>query len=346
MALKAKEIAEIIGVSQATLSLVINNKPGISDKTRQKVIAELKERGYEYLLGEEVKSVTPSGNSDNSKTIGFVTYQVGGELLGYNSFFPLIISGIEMEASKEFYHITYINIDRNHVSDGIRQLQSSGCCGYVLFATELKKEDMEHFLKLGIPFVVLDNYFLDYHLDTVKVNNQQGTYLAVKYLYERGHRKIGYLKSTQDINSFNERFQKALEAMNAFGCITPEKYVFEIGYPSDKACEGMLKKLDGGSELPTAFIGDNDLVIAGAMKAMQLRGYTLPEDCSFIGFDDRPVCEWLTPQLTTVRLPREYFGGEAVRLLIQSLETADERKLKVEINTTLIERDSVTVPRQ
>ncbi|MBQ7372626.1 MAG: LacI family DNA-binding transcriptional regulator [Blautia sp.] len=352
MALTAKEVAGKIGVSQATLSLVTNNKPGISDKTREKVLKELKERGYEYLLNEEAFAQqkenapqTASGMDTQtvlpSRMLGFVTYQVGGELLGYNSFFPLIISGIESIASSEQYNITYINIAKERLQEGMRQLVSSGCIGYVIFATEMKEADLAPFEELGIPFVVLDNYFVGHNHNAVKVNNEQGTYRAVEYLVKKGHKKIGYLRSGVDINSFEERYTRAMEAMRYFGCETPEKYTFEIGYPYKTAFSGMNELLISQKELPTAFLGDNDLVLAGAMAAVQQAGYRLPEDMSFVGYDDRPICEWLTPALTSMHLPREHFGGEAVRILIRMLHGEKDLNIKAELNSELIERDSV-----
>ena len=342
MTLKAKEIAEMIGVSQATLSLVINNRPGISEKTRSRVIAELKQRGFDYLLSPEtVSAPVESPAPVIERRLGFVTYRIGGELLGFNSFFPLIVQGIENAASREQYSVTYLNIDRERADDGIRQLRSSGCAGYVIFATELKEIDLTPFEKLGVPFVILDNYFVSHAINTVKVNNERGTYAAVEHLVGMGHRKIGYLRSGVDINSFEERFHRAMDAMYRLGCENPEKYVYEIGYPSDHAAEGMKKLLDEKVELPTAFIGDNDLVVAGAMRAVQMAGYSVPNDMSFVGFDDRPVCEWMVPALTSVRLPRERFGGEAVNLLLRMLEGESDIALKIEINPDLVVRQSV-----
>ena len=166
-------------------------------------------------------------------------------------------------------------------------------------------------------------------------------FLAVKHLVQMGHKKIGYLRSGVDINSFEERFRRGMDAMRYFGCEEPERYVFEIGYPADNAAEGMRILLASGKDLPTAFTGDNDLVVAGAMREMISEGYSIPADMSFIGFDDRPVCEWMLPQMSSIRLPREYFGGEAVRLLIRMITKNPEVCVKTEINSELVVRESV-----
>mgnify|MGYP004521432079 CR=1 FL=1 len=350
MALKAKEVAKILGISASTLSLVVNHKPGISDGTRQKVLRELKEKGFDYLINDEVKTNHVGEYEKNtgrfleswnhSKVIAFVIYQVKGELLGFNSFFPMIMSGIEKAARQEGYSISFINIHKEEVKDGVKYIRESGCCGYVIFATEMQEEDIVPFKEMGLPFVLLDNNFND-DVNIVKVNNEQGTYIAVKHLVEMGHKKIGYLKSGLPIRSFEERCRMAIQAMNNAGCITPEKYVFEIGYPSENAYINMKTLLKKAKDLPTAFMADNDLVTAGAMKACKELGMKIPEDISFVGFDDRPICTLTEPEMTTVRLSKEYFGAEAVMLLIRMIRGETDLSIRTEINLKLIQRKSV-----
>ena len=337
MAYTAKQIAQMIGVSQATLSLVINNKPGISDRTREMVIQELRDRGFEYLLTEPSETGLSGIKSSN---IGFVVYRAGKKLLEYDSFFPLIMDGIERSAKENGYSISFITIDKDEIQEGIRRINDAKCCGIVIFATEMKEEDLLPFIESKLPFVLLDNHFNNYNINTVEVGNEQGTYRAVRYLYECGHRKIGYLRSDVDINSFLDRRKYALQAMHELGIKDPERYIFETGYPTELAYEGMKKILKEKKELPTAFLADNDLVAIGAMKACKEFGVRIPEDISFIGFDDRPVCFLSEPQLTTVAIPRDDFGAEAVRLLLRGIN-GDNIHIRCSICGKLIKRESV-----
>lgn len=339
MAYTAKQIAKIIGVSQATLSLVINNKPGISDRTREMVIQELRDRGFEYLLTEPLETGSSAIKSNN---IGFVVYRMGKKLLEYDSFFPLIMDGIERSAKENGYSISFITIDKDEIQEGIRRICDAKCCGIVIFATEMKEEDLKPFIESKLPFVLLDNHFNNYNINTVEVGNEQGTYRAVRYLYECGHRKIGYLRSDVDINSFLDRRKYALQAMHEMGIKDPERYFFETGYPTELAYEGMKKVLQEKRELPTAFLVDNDLVAVGAMKACKEAGLRVPEDISFIGFDDRPICFLSEPQLTTVAIPRDDFGAEAVRLLLRGIN-GDPIHIRCSICGKLVLRASVAV---
>lgn len=337
MAVRAKDIAREIGVSEATLSLVINGKPGLSQKTKTRVIQKLQELGYGYMLHTEKSRET------SSKILSFVLYKNNGELLGMNSFFPLILDGIESTARKNGYTLNIINIERQHLKEQLKYIQDSGCAGFVIFATEMQEDAVDDFESLHIPFIIFDNYFNDRQINTVKVNNEQGTYIAVKYLYEMGHSKIGYLDSGLAINSFHERRRRAFDAIEDFGLENPRSYLYTIGYPNETAEVGMDKILDttDPEQLPTAFLADNDLVAIGAMQSFKKHGYRIPEDFSFIGYDDRPICTLTEPKLTTVQLPRERFGSAAVEQLIRQIQEGSDSFTNIEINGTLIIRETV-----
>ncbi len=340
--MRAKDLAKAIGVSEATLSLVINGKPGISQKTRDKVEKKIRELGYGHMLRKDTPAETDSVQPA-SKVISFVLFKENGKLLGSNTFFPLILEGIESSARKKGYTLSIINIEKTNLDKELSYISDSQCAGFVIFATEMHEEVISRFESLGIPFVIFDNEFYGREINCVKVNNRQGTYLAVRHLYEMGHRSIGYLSSGLDIRSFKEREKAALDAIRGFGLPAGPDSVFTIGYPHEHAEEGMdalLEKMSA-DQLPTAFLADNDLVSIGAIRSLKKHNFSVPQDFSFVGFDDRPICTLIEPALTTIQLPRELFGAEAVNLLIRQLEENLTSNLTVEINSRLVVRDSV-----
>lgn len=348
MAILSKDLAKLIGVSTATLSLVLNGKPGISAKTRDMVEKKIIELGYSDMLHKAsepdvISSVPHTTLPSESKMLSFVLFKDNGKLLGMDSFFPLIFDGIESRARKYGYGLNVINIEKSLIDTQLQYIIDSGSAGFIIFATEMKEDMVEKFSKLNLPFVVFDNYFNNRQLYCTKVNNEQGTYLAVRHLYEMGHRHIGYLSSGQDIDSFHERQKWALDAINSFGMTCRKEDVLTIGYPADEAEAGMDQILDRTSHklLPTAFLADNDLVSIGAMQSLKKHGYQLPEDYSFVGFDDRPLATLVEPKLTTIQLPRQRFGTAAVDLLVQQIQDPSDDCINVEINGKLIIRNSV-----
>lgn len=338
MAVKAKDIARELGISPATLSLVVNNRPGISDTTRERVLKQLRDRNYDYLISSEQRA---QSEGYASGTIGFVTFRRGGELLGYNSFFPLIIEGMENRARKNGFNLAYINIDSENAKEEVRYISDAKCCGIVIFATEMYSEDLEFFDQIHLPIVILDNDFFLKDSYSVSIDNRQSTFLAMKYLKTLGHRRVGYLRSALKINSFDERFQETVAAARQLEMEDVSAYTWEIGYPIEKAQEGMERMLQTEAALPTAFMADNDLVAAGAMRAAIESGLKVPEELSFVGFDDRPVCTICDPALTTIQISRENFGAEAVGLLIRILKKeVSAVSLHIKLAGQLIERGS------
>lgn len=347
MAMKAKELAGLLGVSPATISLVLNHKAGLSEKTRKELSEKICDMGLQYMFaqGMDGEKDDTIGDACISENIGFIIYSRSGELMEQSPFFPLILSGVEQTARQHGYRILVLNI--KHKADMMEQVayaKSMNCIGYVIFATEMQKDDLEYFCDMGGPVVLLDNYFMDKKINGVTVNNEQGTYALVKTLVHKGHRKIGYLGSGVDIASFGERRDCYFRALRKFGITDTEMFCFDIGYPENGACLGMQRVLESKVGLPTAFLAENDLVAYGAIKAFQAEGWRIPQDISIVGFDDRPVCMLSDPPLTTVRIPRTRFGGEAIELLVNKIKQQSlkiESYVKVEVCVELVERGTV-----
>ena len=131
--------------------------------------------------------------------------------------------------------------------------------------------------------------------------------------------------------------------MQRFGLAGEELPSFTIGASVDEACEGMRRVLreKPKESLPTAFIADFDIIALGAMKGIKEEGYSIPNDFSIIGFDNRPECILANPPLTTLGLPWDYFGTAAVRQAINLVKEPGRPHVNTEIQLTLIEHNSV-----
>lgn len=336
----SKELAKKLGVSTATVSLVINGKSGISDKTRAEVLAKIRELGYGDMIKAPHPVEKPADVQAAQSSIGFVIFKDTGKLLGENSFFPLIVNGIENRARLHGYNVVIINIEKNKLSEQVKFITDAGCKGFIVFATEMHEEDLPYFEALGIPFVIFDNYFPGQPIHTVGVDNQQGTFLAVKHLAELGHRRIGYIRSGEKIYSFFERELYAKQAVRFLGLEEPEPFTITAAYPSDEAERAMKRYLQNHDLKATAYLTDNDLVAAGVLNALRSCGIRVPEDVSVVGYDDRPLCEYTAPKLTTIRLPRDDFGAEAVSRLVRIMDHRAECCTSTKVAGTLIVRQS------
>lgn len=329
-----KTIAEKLHISPSTVSLVLNNKPGISAATRQKVFDTLNELGYQDYV--------PRSTVKPKLSIHFILYRKHGKILADTPFFAEVMEGIESQARKYGYNlsISYINGNEN-IENQLQNLSGANCQGIILLATELFKEDLAPFLRLDLPLVVLDSYNETMRVNTVVINNVQGAFEATKYLIENGHRSIGYLHSKTNINNFLERKEGYKKALKSASIPYTSDHVYLLEANLDGSYRDMAKILADNPKLPTALFCDNDIICIGAVKALKEAHYSIPDDISVIGFDDIPSCQMLEPPLTTVCVPKQSLGVLAVDRLAQMIGETSRVNVKIEVETCLNIRGSV-----
>ncbi|MFT4007784.1 MAG: LacI family DNA-binding transcriptional regulator [Lacrimispora sp.] len=333
MALKAKDIAELLGVSTATVSLVLNNKPGVGEKRRQEIIQKIKELDCGYMLKDQ---------RVNKGTIGFVVYKREGSIVDESPFFTYILEGINNSINRNGYTLNFLYINRNMPrTEQEYQLRAGNYKGLIIFAVEMYDDDLQLFKDSQIPFTILDNSFQENDVDAVAINNIQGTSKAVAHLCEMGHEEIGYIRSKVKINSFEERYSAFKRKLRHMGKAFNREYIIDVGYSEEDVKRDVKTYIQGAGRLPTAFFAENDLIGCNAIRAIQECGYQVPDDISVIGFDNRPISTLIEPKLTTINVPKDIFGPAAVELLISRLEQGREQSLKIEIGTSLVRRESV-----
>ena len=202
-------------------------------------------------------------------------------------------------------------------------------------------EDYQPFEQCPVPIVVLDTYFETVQVNYVLINNTQGAYQATGFLIKRCMSQPGYLRSAYPIGNFNERANGFYQAIRDYG-MSPSKSVVHLLSPApDGAYADMCCLLEQQEELACCYFADNDAIACAAMRALQEHGYRIPEDISIIGFDDIPVCGYVIPALTTVRVSKRYLGNTAVSHLIRLMEEKTNVCCKIEISTELVVRGSV-----
>lgn len=338
MGLRIKDISDMLNISPATVSLALNNKPGVSEETRQKILSVIADMGYDTnLLSKPALR--------NNKSIRFIVYKKHSKVVADTPFFSTLMEGIDLEARKNGYNlvISYINESENK-AEVLRLIEENPLDGLIILATEMNSEDIKQFMQLGVPVVALDSYFEKEKLDTVIINNVQGAYEAVKYLIDSGHTDIGHLQSSIRIKNFEERNEGFMKALSDNKIKFEEKNVFTLEPTMEGAYNSMLDSLKKDIKLPTAFFADNDIIAFGTIKALREFGIQVPNQISIIGFDDMPFCEMIDPALTTIRVFKQRMGMLAVDRLINKIEGNIYEYIKLEIGTILIERKSVANP--
>lgn len=334
MGISAKELANIIQVSPATISMVFNNKPGISEATKEMVVQAAIKYGYS---AKKSTAATPSLG-----IIHLVNYRKHGKIAANTSFFAQLTEGISQECSVQNHALRVSYFYENQDTDAqITTLKEIDCVGILLLATEMTEEDFRYFEGFSIPIVVLDCYYDDLDYDCVVINNIQGAFNATSHLLHCAHPSVGYLHSAIDISNFSERADGYYKALRANGISSSQAIVHRICPTSAEGYEDMCRILSQKPRLANAYFADNDIIAAAAMKAFQKHGYQIPEDISVIGFDDMPLCDMMSPPLSTMKVRKHELGATAVQRLMDRIQNPDLARLKMCMSTRLIPRDSI-----
>lgn len=335
MAITAKELAKKLGISEAAVSMALNNKPGVSIATRNKVIEAAERFGYDFSrISESTLVSSIKGN------ITFAIYKKHGAVVSDTPFFNHLTEGIEHTCKNLRYqlHVSYL-YDDGEIQHQIESLPVYD--GIILLATEMRKEDFAPFEKIKVPIVVLDTYYPSSPFNCVIINNFQGAFNATEHLIRRIKEQPGYLHSSYQIGNFDERADGFYKAVRAAGMSVSRSPVINLTPSLDGSYHDMLEALENGTVPSSGYFADNDNIAAGAMKALIEKGYKVPQDISIVGFDNMPFCTYVEPPLSTVDVPKAYLGKVAVERLIQIITDKDIHPLKIEVSTRLIKRKSV-----
>lgn len=337
MSITAKELAAKLGMSAAAVSLALNNKPGVSEITREEVLRAAKEYGFDF---KKIKrKISTRGK------IAFVIYKKHGAVVSDTQFFSELTEGITRNCTERGYtlDIRYI-INGDHVQQELKALQESGADGVILLGTEMRQPDLKPFETFALPTVVLDTYSDNVDMNFVLINNIQGAYLATNYLIHQRKAKPGYLHSAYGIANFDERQDGFYKAVRENGYSSSGCVVHHLAPSIEGAYQDMRAILQRGEPLASCYFADNDLIAAGAIKAFKEADYKIPEDIAIIGFDNTSLCELLDPPLTTINVPKQAMGKLAFRrlLVLLSTETGEVKTpVKIAVMTSLIRRESI-----
>jgi len=334
MATNAKDLAQMLEVSPSAVSIALNGRPGISLQTRERILAAAAEHGISRPARQPQAII---------HYINLIIFKKHGLVIGDTPFFSELIESVTTAAANLSYHIqlSYFYATQNHIEQ-FKSINSTGCTGVILLATEMTEEDLPLLAQIKAPLVVLDNNVETAGYDCVVINNVPAAMQATAHLLAKGHRRIGHLCSSVDIMNFRERREGFLRAAAAAGDDLVGRLVtISVESTSDGAYRDMTNYLAKRPKLPQAFFADNDIIAIACLRALKEAGHAIPRELSIIGFDDVPYSRVVSPRLTTMHVPRDLMGRYAVNRLHEKITSPNPASLKIAINAWLKEGDSV-----
>lgn len=325
-----RDIADLAGVSIATVSRVLNDRPDVSPETRENVLQVVRKHGFSTNRGPRAAS------SGRSGAVGLTLPLVN------DSYFGPILSG----ASEALYELDLriMLCPTLHEHDRevslVDRLMRGTTDGAILMLPEESTDELLHLQDIGFPFVVVDpRVATPSGIPCVSAMHATGAKLATEHLLELGHRHIGVVGGVSGWYANDER-EIGFRAAMAAARLLPEPDMILHGdwsIPSgEKAAEILLARPDR----PTAIFAFNDNSAIGAINVARRRGIRVPEDLSIVGFDDTFQAAIVTPFLTTVRQPLAELGRMGVSLLSRLLEGQRLDALRIELETELVVRES------
>ena len=333
------QLAARLNVSPASISIVRQGRPGVSDATRRRIQSALKANGYSYLPYTPEQSA-PTGKPDGSpQYIRLLKYYRSALLTDKNEgFVDAIIDAIDAVARTRNYTLVFSSLSSDEFDQRLPELAADSCIGLLVIATEMECEEIEKLRILRVPIVVLDCDHPALPFSSVTMNNRDLAYAAVAQLRTLG--EVGYLCSSIRTGNFKARGNGYREALHDFGLPECEELCFSVTPGLNAACEDMNRLLDAGRKLPPALFADNDVIAIGAMRAMQAHGYQLPQDVNIIGVDNTMLSQICIPALSSIQISCAALGEQAIQLLLDQIADPSGEQLHIHIGSRLIARES------
>jgi LacI family transcriptional regulator len=326
------DIATLAGVSQTTVSLVLNNAMGarLSGQTRQRVLGAAKKLGYRLL-----KRGTSRAAATDATVIGFMVDEMSTD--------PWCAIALDGVREKAWEHGLTVSVA---VTRGNGEMEQAAHAQFLnqpllglIYGTIQTRQITPSPALSRIPTVLLNCYVADRSLPSVVPGEVLGGRTATERLIQAGHRRIGLIEGEAWMDAMRDRLKGYRQALTSH----------EIPFDSDLVRPGNWEPSAGFEQThnlmkladpPTAIFCANDLMALGCYEALIELGLRIPEDVAVIGYDDREVARFMRPPLTTILLPHQEMGTLAAEYLIDHANRPEKRPAQIKVECPLIERSS------
>ncbi len=330
-----KDIAQIAGVSTATVSRVLNNDVSLS------VAEETRKRIFE--VAEQLKYKTIKQRNRNPKKrvkVGIIHWYSQKEE-AEDPYYVSINKGIENECyNKKIETITIFKNDNRY------RLKESDDLDGVIAIGKFSKEDIEEFSMYSRNIVFVDFSPDDKIYDSIVIDFKNAVNEVMEYLISLGHREIGFIGGREYVGINKDPIEDERES--TYLQITKEKGIYNpenvyLGSFSLNDGYNMMKKAIGKDKVPTAFFVASDSMALGAIQALYEANINVPKDVSIFSFNDIPTAKYFIPPLSTVKIHTEFMGVTAVNLLLERIHEKREIPKKIIIPYQLMIRESCNI---
>jgi Transcriptional regulators len=259
-----------------------------------------------------------------------------------NPFFSYLVDAIQQVTYQNGFQIMIFqsNEDKEKETSFLELLVTKQIDGIIMCAVENEREFVESYTKYG-PIVLCNESFENSDIPTVILDQLAGAYMGIKYLLEKGRRKIAYctgglFEENGKDKSRNAGFHKAI---TEYGLKVNPEWIFVDQHTIEDGKQ-IARKIFTMSERPDAVFTGSDEVAAGLIVEAKKLGMIVPDQLSVLGFDDQPLAELTSPAITTVKQPIQELGQETVNLLLSILQSTKYELDREILKMSMVIRES------
>ncbi len=326
-----KEVARRLGLSQSTVSMVLNDDPRVAKETSSRVLGMMEELDY------RPDAIARSFMSEETGIVGFILCDVMVSRPVYGRMLEGVDQAVRRGGGKLLFSSAqeYLSEKREFPSI-LKERVLDGA----IVSGKVSREFVDVLRSRRLPLVLLGTYDIE-DADTVTADNRKGAFDAVSYLVSLGHSRIAFIADTMEYPAHRERSEGYRMALEKAGL---DREGFLLLGKEEGAAPTVDRILDIGRDgRPTAMLACNDMVAMTAMEQLKERGQSVPDDMSIVGFDDDRIGSHVTPRLTTVRVFEERLGERAAGRLAEVIGGGSEAPVREVMDTELIIRESCGV---
>jgi LacI family transcriptional regulator len=329
------DIAKAAGVSPATVSKVFNNYSDVSQKTKEKVMAIVKDMGY-------IPNLTAQALKTNRSYLVGVMFSEDMGIGLEHQYFSVVLESFRKTIGAHGYDTVFINKTLGDNEIGyIEHCKYRNVDGVFIITAMPDDIDIEELKKSEIKCVTTDIRYKDIPL--IASDNVDGSIQAVKYLFNMGHKRIAHLAGPRDTRAGRERYDGFIEGLKLVGLDYDESYFGEVSWYDDQKAYNFTKnfmKRFSQDNIPTAIYAGADIIAVGVIHALDSIGLRVPQDVSVIGFDDIEMARHMTPALTTVVQDKELIGKSVANKLNKMMNNIEVNCFLPRIPVSIVERAS------
>ena len=304
------DLAKKLDVSPATVSRSLNDHPSISEKTKKKVLLVAKKAGY------RINNFAANLSKQRSNTIGVIVPKLS------SNFMSTVLSGIEKVANDIGYNLIISQSLESEEKEilNAKTLYDSGVDA-LLVSLAYRTKNHEHFttfIDKKIPLLFFDRVFDLPNCPTILIDNEAAGFEATEHLIQQGCRNILHIAGSLQRNVYYERFKGYKEALRIYGLSYSENSLMETDLDIDTVNEVVIR-IEGSTEKIDGIFVSNDAYAVHCIIALKKSGYRIPEDIKVVGFNNDPVSQVISPNLTTIDYPGYKMGVLAGQSIIGHL---------------------------